>query len=72
MIEYRICWSASSNITFGGETDWEDWDSGDATDEGAVERELTDGPGRLSQALEQALEASGYEWWVETRTTADA
>jgi hypothetical protein len=65
MPEYRVCWTASSNITFRGNKDWEPW-----TDEEAgpddIEKALTSGS-RISDGLELALEASGFEWWVEVR-----
>lgn len=69
--EYRICWSAGSNITFQGATDWEEWlDDGDAEDV-MSEVEVKGKPYNVPPGLEIALEASGFEWYVETRETAD-
>lgn len=65
--EYRVCWNANSNITFKGATDWEQWGDDDVS----PEDELTSPPGNgkinLPEALDMALEASGFDWWVETR-----
>jgi hypothetical protein len=66
MIEYRVCWSASSNITFRGATEWEPWEDEDATVKD-VEDALYLGGGGAIEGLSMALEASGFEWWVETR-----
>lgn len=65
MIEYRIGWAASSNISFRGFTDWEPWEGEDVSI-GVVEDsfyKITDIP----EGLSIAIEASGFEWWVETR-----
>lgn len=60
-MEYRICWSASSNASFEGATDWE-------IAEGDPEAELSKGGwGDMPEGLAIALEASGFDWWVETR-----
>lgn len=64
-IEFQIGWSASSNATFGGETDWMPW-HGDETTTEAVQEALNRGIG-ISLGLEEALDASGFEWWSETR-----
>lgn len=65
MIEYRLCWSASSNINFRGETDWAPWDEEDDT---AEDVDRTMNSGRVDcLGLEEVLNASGFEWWVETR-----
>lgn len=69
MIEYRLCWSASSNISFRGETDWEPWSEGGTTAE--VEDALYSGR-QECEGLNEVLEASGFEWWVETREAPDA
>lgn len=64
-IEFRLCWSASSNISFNGAADWEPWGDEDAT---AKEVEDALYAGRTTcEGLGAALEASGFEWWVETR-----
>lgn len=69
MIEYRICWSASSNIAFHGATDWEEW--GDEGDPEEVLMECEDGSRQYNAppGLDIALEASGFEWYVETRAS---
>lgn len=64
-MEYRICWSASSNITFRGSTDWEEVEDPDQSEEEFLD--MLDGNGGISDGLEMALNASGFEWWVETR-----
>lgn len=69
-IEYRVCWSASSNASFRGATDWREWDDDEATKDD-IEDVLTGGATRLSDGLEEALEASGFDWWVETRDAGD-
>lgn len=65
-MEYRICWSATSNISFHGSTDWEPW-GGDETTDGEIQDSLVAGSTQLSEGLGIAIEASGFEWWVETR-----
>lgn len=64
--EYRIGWAASSNATFRGATDWAERGGHEETAE-AVEEVATTMNGGLAQGLEEALEASGFEWWIETR-----
>jgi hypothetical protein len=66
MTEYRICWNASSNIGFRGATDWEPWEEGDNPEEVLYESEIQV-PINLPPGLEIALEASGFEWHVESR-----
>lgn len=68
-IEYRIGWSASSNASFGGTTDWQPWDD-DAADAEQVE-DLAQVGGEIPMGLEDALNASGFEWWVEARERQD-
>lgn len=63
-LEYRICWSASSDIGFHGEGDWEGADPGETGDD--IEDALAKGGG-ICDGLEMALRFSGFEWWVETR-----
>jgi hypothetical protein len=66
MSEHRICWSASSNASFRGATDWEPWEEdGDPADV------LSGGSVSLPIGLEIALEACGFDWWVETRESAE-
>jgi hypothetical protein len=71
MIEYRIGWSASSNISFDGHDDWQPWDDEDASAEDVEsylnEPERRDQHINLPPGLEMALEASGFDWYVETR-----
>lgn len=67
MTRFRICWSASSNASFHGETDWEPFGpSGDNPTREEVEDALYAGD-HTSEGLGIALEASGFEWWVEVR-----
>jgi hypothetical protein len=55
-MRYRVCWNASSNITFNGESDWYDLDSPD-------DKEIIEGDyGELER---MAIEASGFDFWVE-------
>lgn len=68
-VEYRVCWSASSNITFHGASDWEAWD-----DEDATAREVEDalyGGAMHCEGLSQVIEASGLDWHVETREAGE-
>lgn len=65
-MEYRICWSSFSNITFRGATDWMDWGGDEDATEDEISEELSDGGG-LCQGLEEALNGSGFEWWAEIR-----
>lgn len=70
-IEYRVCWSASSNITFKGSTDWAEWDGDEGMSADEVRNALEEPEGGerevWSTALEMAAEASGFEYRVETR-----
>lgn len=63
-VEYRVRWAASSNASFQGATDWLPWEEEGDPDSGleGVATRLV-----LPDGLEMALEASGFEWWVETR-----
>lgn len=66
-VEYRVCWSASTNITFRGESEWEMYDDPTASEK-QVEGALTESKGGfLSDGFEMALDLSGFEWWIETR-----
>jgi hypothetical protein len=70
-MEYRICWSANSNITFHGATDWQDWaETGgdpDATSDDIENIMSSEGGSGMVYGLEDAINGSGFEWWVETR-----
>jgi hypothetical protein len=70
-MEYRLGWSASSNISFRGETEWTAWNEPE-DDSAAIEDALTKGSGSLGDGLEIVLQESGFEWWVETRETENA
>lgn len=65
MLEYRIHWNASSNISFSGRTDWQEWNEEDVT-ANDVEDELYIGAVDCI-GLSEALDASGFNWWVEVR-----
>jgi len=66
MIEFRVGWAAGSNALFEGVSDWMPWDDEDAS-EAEVAQALTDFRGSLPIGLGIVLEASGFEWWSETR-----
>lgn len=69
-MEYRIKWSAFSNINFRGATEWEEWVGEESTEDEvlrSVGRNLDGLPVALPFGLEQALDASGFDWDVETR-----
>jgi hypothetical protein len=66
-IEYRICWAASSDVSFHGHSRWREWDDPDASDDD-VQEALSLDDGRICDGLDAALDASGFDWWVETRT----
>lgn len=70
-MEYRIGWNAGSNASFHGFTDWEEAsDYGTTLDEvEAYHLRSFDGNEHpvIPAGLEIALEASGFDWWVETR-----
>jgi hypothetical protein len=65
-VEFRVCWSADTNINFHGATKWERWENPEDGPE-EVEMALTEDGDRLSEGLDRALLASGFNWWVETR-----
>lgn len=69
MIEYRIGWSASSNASFEGASEWMKWD-GDEKTVAEVEEAINASRER-SPGLEAAIEWSGFEWWSEVRGAAD-
>jgi hypothetical protein len=69
MLQYRITWSAWSNISFTGHGEWQDWDDEDAT---ADDIDKAMNKGKLTiDGLEEALDKSGFEWRVETREKSD-
>lgn len=68
MIEYRIGWE----VHISGASDDGDWTpfDGDATTALAAKEEIERRPGGgapSSRLLEEAIEASGFNCWVETR-----
>jgi hypothetical protein len=65
MLEYRITWSASSNISFYGHGDWREWDDDEASQED-IENALNRGKMTID-GLEEALNESGFEWGIEIR-----
>lgn len=74
-VEYRVCWSASSNITFKGKGDWVAWEDDEAESPEAVFEALHEsdaGTVALPRALEEMLEVAGIDWWVETREAEEA
>jgi hypothetical protein len=70
--EYRISWSAMSNISFKGDTGWRTWE--DEYEESAedVRRAIEETQGRFNipYGLEVVLEAAGIEWWCDVRPVA--
>lgn len=64
-LEYRICWAASSNAQFKGQSDWEFANDDETAEE--VEDALSRSHGGIPEGLDIALNGSGFEWWVETR-----
>lgn len=66
-IKYRICWNASSNISFHGETEWFEWEGDEGDSEEDIKDSLNRDGGGLPEGLSMALEACGFEWWVETQ-----
>lgn len=66
MLEYRVCWEASSNINFHGCTDWQPWDGDPEDSHDDIEEQLFKGGG-VCEGLEEAIEGSGFGWRVETR-----
>lgn len=74
-VEYRICWSASSNATFHGHSDWTSWyeiTGNEDVPADEIERTLNEEcsgspTGLIPDALAEAIEVSGFEWYVETR-----
>ena len=77
MIEFRVCWNASSNISFSGQSDWEPWEDDEATED-EVFRDVSDksidglAGFQVPWGLSMALELSGFDWWVETRVVERA
>lgn len=67
--EWRLGWSAASNASFRDESDWMEF-GGDAESAEEVEDVLQDG-GSISDALEEVLNLSGFEWWLEVREAQD-
>jgi hypothetical protein len=37
LMDYRLSWNASSNISFRGRTDWQEWDGDETTEEAVYE-----------------------------------
>lgn len=65
MIEYRIGWSVNLHGA-GGDGEWIEFEGDATTPEMAKEEIQRTGDG-FSRGLEEALEAAGFDWWVETR-----
>ncbi len=64
--QWRISWSAGSNCTFKGESDWMEWEGFEESIE-EVEKEISRGNRDICCGLETALEQSGFEWSAEVR-----
>ncbi|HEU4706905.1 MAG TPA: hypothetical protein VFS64_06950 [Solirubrobacterales bacterium] len=67
MIEFRVCWSAATDVSFRGEGIWHQAKEGESAEE--VELRLVKGRRSLPEGMNLALGESGFEWWVETRET---
>lgn len=74
--EYRVCCSVNM---VGGDwlnEDWEAWegDKNMSADEikDEIENKTWEGgkPGRVTRALDEALEVCGFDYWVEVREAA--
>lgn len=63
--EWQVCWNASTNISFEGKSDWEEYGA-EADTVKEVEDDLMKG-GFISDAFERVFQASGFEWWLEVR-----
>jgi hypothetical protein len=66
MIEYRIGWGVNINGA-SDDGEWTPFD-GDATTALAAKEEIErSSGGTVSRLLEEGIEASGFDCWVETR-----
>jgi hypothetical protein len=63
-LEYRVTWSASSNVTFQDEGEWHEANEDETAEE--IEDALGKGDA-ICDGLEMALSESGFEWSIETR-----
>lgn len=63
--EYRIGWSASSNASFSGQSDWMVWEGHEQTIKEV--KNILNETKYLPLGLEEAIELSGFEWWTEVR-----
>jgi hypothetical protein len=79
-IEYFIGYSASSNASFGSrdafgqrpdDDEWTPWDGDESFTADQVVEALCEPQNgeraNLPRGLAEAIEASGFEWWVEAR-----
>jgi hypothetical protein len=64
--EFRVGWGASSNASFRGISDWTEF-GGEAESVEEVEQLLERSSGAISDAMEEVLNASSFEWWLEVR-----
>jgi len=69
-VEFRVCWSASSNISFHGSSEWEEWDDEDAT--ASEVRDALERGAVHCDGLQMVIERSGLDWHVETREAPNA
>lgn len=73
MIQYRVCWSASSNISFKGASDWREWTGDEELTADEVAEFLMSADGEeWSPALQEAVDISGFEYRVEMREAEEA
>ncbi len=67
-LEFRVCWRLEAVAIAHSATDWQAWEDEHATHDeinAALTADHSTGP--LAEGFEQALENSGFGWWVETR-----
>lgn len=65
-MQYKLTWSAMSNVNYYGETEWKDYWDKDAT-EAEILKDLQFSSSGISDGLQEVLEASGFEWDIEVR-----
>lgn len=66
-MQYRLRWWAFSNVNFRGATDWEVWDGDGDPEEVLSAPEMPNESLNMPAGLEEVLQASGFEWDIETR-----
>ena len=67
--EVRLSWNASSNVSFRGRTDWEEWGGFEETED-EIYKALEGDGAEIPDGLSQVLDACGFAWGVEVREVA--